>query len=145
MMHKAWHSIGKVPFLFSNVIHQISRWHGKKNCSFWPELSISRLQLQFDFTDAFEMMHRAWCSKEELAYFFKVIHQISRSHGLKNWTLWTNLSEITRVVAAIKPLVTWLTTCSMTPLSEMNLCHQGRIPIEGTKTTSMEDVSTGVL
>ena len=47
--------------LFFKVIHQISRSHGTKSCRFWPELSISGLQLQFEFTDGFEMMHKAWC------------------------------------------------------------------------------------
>ena len=37
-------------------------------------------------------------------YFWEVIHQISRSHGLKNLRFESNLSEITRPVAAVKPL-----------------------------------------
>ena len=41
-----------------------------KNCKFWPALSVSGLQLQFEFTDGFEMMHKAWCSIEEEAYYF---------------------------------------------------------------------------
>ena len=36
--------------------------------------------------------------------FFRVIHQISRSHGLKNRRFESNLSKITRPVAAIKSL-----------------------------------------
>ena len=36
--------------------------------------------------------------------FFGVIHQISRSHGLKNRRFESNLSKITRPVAAIKSL-----------------------------------------
>ena len=35
---------------------------------------------------------------------FKVTHQISRSHGLKSWQFESNLSKITRPVAAIKSL-----------------------------------------
>ena len=46
--------------LFSKIIHQISRSHATKYRQFRPELSVSRLQLQFEFTD--EMMHRAWHS-----------------------------------------------------------------------------------
>ena len=45
--------------LFFKVIHQISRSHATKNCQFWPKLSITGLLLQFEFTDAFEMMHKA--------------------------------------------------------------------------------------
>ena len=43
---------------------------GQKNWRFWPELSVSGLQLQFEFTDGFEMMHKAWCSVEDLPYCF---------------------------------------------------------------------------
>ena len=39
-----------------------------------------------------------------LLLFFGVIHQISRSHGLKNRRFESNLSKITRPVAAIKSL-----------------------------------------
>ena len=63
------------------------------------------------------MMHKAWCSIEEvpclfcfLLFFWRVrggggvIHQISSSHGLKNWRFESNLNKITRPVAAIKSL-----------------------------------------
>ena len=43
---------------------------GQKNCQFWPESSISRLLPHFEFTDGFEMMHKAWCSIEEVLYCF---------------------------------------------------------------------------
>ena len=39
-----------------NVILQIWRSHGTKYRRFWPVLSVSGLQLQFDFTHSFEMM-----------------------------------------------------------------------------------------
>ena len=66
--------------LLLKVTHQISRSHGTKNCWFWLELGVSGLELQFEFTDGFEMMHKAWHGIEEvLCLFSKVIHQISRS------------------------------------------------------------------
>ena len=47
------------------------------------------------------MMHKAWCSIEEVTYwFFEVIHQISQAEKL---TIWIQF-EITRPVAAIKSL-----------------------------------------
>ena len=51
-------------------------------------------------------MHKAWHNKEGMPNGFsrKVIHQISRSHGLKSWWFESNLSKITRPVAAIKSL-----------------------------------------
>ena len=56
--------------LFFKVIHQISRSHGTKSRRFWPELSVSRLWLKFELTGGFEMMHKAWCSIEEVSYYF---------------------------------------------------------------------------
>ena len=37
---------------------------------FWRELSVSGLQLKFEFTDGFEMMQKAWCLIEEVLYCF---------------------------------------------------------------------------
>ena len=37
-------------------------------CRFWPELSVSGLKLQFEFTHGFDMMHKSWCSIEEMQY-----------------------------------------------------------------------------
>ena len=45
--------------LFFKVICQISRSHRTRNFWFWPELSISGLLLQLEFTNGFEMMHKA--------------------------------------------------------------------------------------
>ena len=41
-----------------------------KNCLFWPEFGVSGLKLQFDFTDGYEMMHKALSSMEEVPYCF---------------------------------------------------------------------------
>ena len=41
-----------------------------KNRRFWPKLGVSGLELQFEFPDGFEMMHKAWCSIEEVPYYF---------------------------------------------------------------------------
>ena len=35
---------------------------------FWAELSVSGLSLQFEFTDGFEMIYKAWSSIEEVSY-----------------------------------------------------------------------------
>ena len=55
---------------FSKVIHQISRSHQITYHQFRPELSISGLYIQFECTNGFEMMHKAWCSIEEVPYCF---------------------------------------------------------------------------
>ena len=56
--------------LFFKVICQISMSHGSKNRRIWPGLGVSGLQLQFEFTNGYKMMHKAWSSIEEVPYCF---------------------------------------------------------------------------
>ena len=59
--------------------------------------------------------------------FFEVIHQISRSHGLKNRWFGSNLSKITRPVAAIKSLrfaLLFEFYWNMFPEVQLSTCHQ---------------------
>ena len=56
--------------LFFKVIRQISRSHGAKNRRIWPRLGVSGLQLKFEFTNGYEMLHKAWSSIEEVPYCF---------------------------------------------------------------------------
>ena len=55
--------------LFFKVIHQISRSHRtKKNPNFDPNWVFRDFKLQFEFTNGFEMMHKAWRTIEEVPY-----------------------------------------------------------------------------
>ena len=156
MMHKAWSSIGEVPYCFSRscvkfqghtgqkiadfdpnwafpdynfslnspmtlkwcttlcgieqVLYCFSKSSikfqghtGQKNHQFWSQLSVSGLQLKFDFTDGFEMMHKAWWCLQEVPYCFS--RSSIRFHDHTDWksTIWIQF-EITRPVAAIKSL-----------------------------------------
>ena len=56
--------------LFFKVIRQISRSHSAKNRQIWPRLGVSGLLLQFEFTNGYEMLHKAWSSIEEVPYCF---------------------------------------------------------------------------
>ena len=56
--------------LFLKVIRQISRSRGSKNHRIWPRLSVSGLLLQFQFTNGYEMQHKAWSRIEEVPYCF---------------------------------------------------------------------------
>ena len=56
--------------LFCKVIRQISRSYGAKNRRIWPRLGVSGLLLQFEFTNGYEMLHKAWSSIEEVPYCF---------------------------------------------------------------------------
>ena len=76
-MHKAWCCLEEVPYCFSRSSVRFQVPMGLKNRRFWPELSVSGLYLQFEFTHGFEMKHKAWCSIDEEPIVFKVLHQIS--------------------------------------------------------------------
>ena len=56
--------------LFFKVICQISRSHCSRNSQIWPRLGVSGLLLKFYFTNGYEMMHKAWSSREEVLYRF---------------------------------------------------------------------------
>ena len=73
MMHEAWCGIGDVPYFFQG--HPLNfKATQDKNRRFGPPL-----------IDGYEIMNKAWSSIEAVPYcFFKVISQISRSHGTKN-------------------------------------------------------------
>ena len=62
------------------VIRQISRSHGSKNRRIWPKLGVSRLYLQFEFTNGYEMMHKAWSSMEEVPYYFSMSYVKFQGH-----------------------------------------------------------------
>ena len=63
-----WHRRGAL--LFFEVIREIPRPLWTNNCSLWPELGVSGLQLQFEYTNGYEMMHKAGCSIEKVPYCF---------------------------------------------------------------------------
>ena len=66
----SWKQHRRSALLFFKVICQISRSHGSKNRQIWPRLGVSGLYLQFEFTNGYEMIHRAWSSIEEMPYCF---------------------------------------------------------------------------
>ena len=73
MMYKAWSIIEEVLYCFSRSSNKFqSHTHRTENRRFWPKLSISGLQLQFKFTNGFEMMHKAWHGIEEVPYCFSM-------------------------------------------------------------------------
>ena len=91
--------------LFVNVIHQISRSHRTETRQFWPIFSISGLWLQFEFTNGFGKMHKAWCSTEEVSYCFSRSSIKFEGHmDRKIDDLNPILSKISKLVAAIKSL-----------------------------------------
>ena len=92
--------------LFFKVIRQISRSHGSKNRRIWPKLGISGQQLQFEFTDGYEMLHKAWNSKGEMPYCFPRSSIKFQGHTGQNITdFYPNWAfPVYRLVAAFKSL-----------------------------------------
>ena len=68
MMLKSWSSLEEVPFFRSPVKFQ---GHKGQMSLFLSELSVSRLSLQFEFTNGFEMIYKAWSSIEEYSIVFQ--------------------------------------------------------------------------
>ena len=90
--------------MFWRVIRQISRSSALKSVEFDPDWSLpdcnSSLNSQWLGNDTQSLKEH----RRGALLFFKVIRQILRSHGLKNRWFESNLSKITRPVAAIKSL-----------------------------------------
>ena len=102
MMQKAWSSIEEVPYCFSRSSVKFQGHTGQKIADFDPNRAFLDCNSSFNSPMALK-----WCTKLDVTgalLFSKVIHQISRSHGLKNRWFWSNLSKITRPVVAIKSL-----------------------------------------
>ena len=56
---QTWNNIEEAPYCFSRPYVKFQGHTGQKNHPFGPELGVSGLQLKFEFTDGFEMMHKA--------------------------------------------------------------------------------------
>ena len=65
---QTWSSIEEVPYFCSRSSIKFQGRSGQKNHWFWPQLSFSGMQLKFGFAYGFEMMHKAWCSIEDVPY-----------------------------------------------------------------------------
>ena len=70
--------------MFFKVIRQIaSVTQLKTNRQFWPKLGVSGLSLQFEFTNGYEMMHKAWSNVEEVPYCFSRSYFELQGHTAK--------------------------------------------------------------
>ena len=87
MMHRAWCCLGEVPYCFSRSSVKFQGHTAKKNLRFWPKLGVSGLLLQFEFTNGYEMMHKAWSSIEEVPYRFSTSSVKFQGHMGQNRSL----------------------------------------------------------
>ena len=95
------HRIGALSFF--EVIHQLLKFQGhlgQKIANFDPNWVFPARIHWWKWNDATNLI---WY-KQGALLFFEVIHQISRSHGLKNRQYESYLSNVIRPVAAIKSL-----------------------------------------
>ena len=83
MMHKASSSIEQVPYCFSRSSVKFQGHAALKIVEFWPKLGVSGLYLQFEITDGYEMMHKAWSSIEEEPYCFSRSYVELQGHTVK--------------------------------------------------------------
>ena len=79
-------AIKSLRFALFKVMRQISRSRGSKNHRIWPKLGVSGQQLQFEFTDGYEMLHKAWNSKGEVPYCFPRLSIKFQGHTGQNIT-----------------------------------------------------------
>ena len=79
-------AVEEVPYWFFRSSIKFQGHTGQKNRWFWPELSISELELQFEFTDGVEMMHKARCSIEEVVYYF--LRSSIKFQGHRGWKMY---------------------------------------------------------
>ena len=70
MMHKAWSSIEEVPYCFSRSSDKFQGRTALKIVEFGPNLAFPDCNSQFEFTNGYRMMHKAWSSIEEMPYCF---------------------------------------------------------------------------
>ena len=69
MMPKAWSSIVEVPYCFSRSYVKFQGHTALKIVEFDPNWAFLD-SIQFEFTDGYEMLHKAWNSKGEVPYCF---------------------------------------------------------------------------
>ena len=145
MLHKAWNSEGEMPYCYSTSSVKFQGHTALKIVEFHPNWGFPDCNLSFQYTNGYQMVHKAWSRIEKMPYcfsrsyvklqghtalkivdfdpnwafpdcisslessmatkwctklavtfkrcpiVFKVILQISRSHGSKNRRIWPKL------------------------------------------------------
>ena len=101
MMHKACRNIEEVPYCLSRSSIEFQGHRGQKIADFDQNWVFPDCNSSFN-----SQMDLKWCTQSLVKYkrvallYFEVIRQISRSHRLKKRQFESNLSKITRPVAA---------------------------------------------
>ena len=69
-MDVAWCSIKEVPYCFPRSSIKFQGRMGQKIADFDPNWAFPECNFSLNFTDGFEMIHKAWCGIEEVPYYF---------------------------------------------------------------------------
>ena len=94
-----------MPYCFLRSSIEFQGHTGQKIVNFDPFGAFPDCNFSFKFTDGFEKMHKAWCSMEDVPCHFSTSSIKFQGHtGWKTQWFGSNLSKITRPVAAIKSL-----------------------------------------
>ena len=96
LMHKPWISIEEVLYCFSRSYVKLQGHTAKKNRWFGPKLGVSGPQLQFEFTNCYEIMHKTWNSIEEAPYCFSRSCIKLPGHTAKK-SIWTQIGRFQTV------------------------------------------------
>ena len=75
----------RCPIVFQGHPSNFNVTRDKKSPIFRPELCVSGQQLQFEFMEGFEMIHKAWCNVEEVPYNF--VRSSIKFQGHTGWKI----------------------------------------------------------
>ena len=102
MMHKAGGSIKEVPYCFSRSYVKLQGHTAKKIVEFDPNWAFPDCNSSLNLL--MEMIHEAWCRIKDVPYYFRGYPSNFKVTRAKIRWFESNLSKITRPVAAIKSL-----------------------------------------
>ena len=96
----------------------------KKNHQLWPKLDFSGLLLQFEFTNGYEMMHKAWSNLGEVPFVFR--HLLNFKVTLLKISLLFTQSGHFQTVTTIR-IHSWLWNDAQSLKKQCPIVFQGHI------------------
>ena len=127
--------VKKNTLLLLGVIHQFLKSYLTKNRQFWPQLRVSELQLQLEFTDSFQMIYKSCCSIAKVpdhllrscikfqGHTARKIEDLNPIYvRLVDWSQLSNSSDLP-CITLVMLLVTWF----VWSIQLSYLCHMGCI------------------
>ena len=88
MKHNNWSNLEEVSNGFSSSSVKFQDHTGQKIADFDPNWVFLDIKLKFEFTDGFEIMHKAWSSIEQVPCCFSRSSVKLQGHTEKNQQFW---------------------------------------------------------